>query len=417
MLELENRRSNMFNKMANKSVAILFAGTPKICSEDEFMDFTVNKNFYYFTNIKQEESVLVLAKGFGGNKTYLFVQEYSELKEKWTGKRLTNEQAGQIAGINNVYSLNALENTLNLLFQKDGMMGTIETVYIDLQKEAKIGEDLDTVKYAEQIKAKYNVEVKDAYPLVRDLRMIKSSYEIENMVKAINLTNNGLALIIRNLKPGMKEYELADCFEFYGRQNGRHGLAFNTIVAAGKNATCLHYPSQNDTIKDGDTVLFDLGYNNELYCADISRTYPVNGQFNTLQAAVYTAVLNCNKAVIDHVRAGMTIKELQEFATEFLRKECIRLNLMQEDEDIRKYYYHGVSHFLGLDTHDIGLRERPLEDGNVITVEPGLYFEKYGIGVRIEDDVLIRNGVGENLSIGIKKEIADIEKLFKTRGF
>ena len=419
MLELVNRRMNLLDSMKENSIAILFAGTPKIASEDEYLPFVVNRNFFYFTNIYQEESILVLVKGIAEKRAYLFIQEYNELKEKWTGKRITNEQAIQASSIQNVYSLNNYENILNLILDKNaGQFGKIENVYFDLSPELKIGEKLSVETYAEKFKEKYpHVKIENVYPLVRDLRMIKSSYEIENMVKAINATNSGIMNLIKNIHVGMKEYELADMFEYYGKVNGRHDLAFNTIVASGKNATCLHYPTQTDTVKDGDLVLFDLGYRNDVYCADISRTYPANGRFSEIQKAIYGAVLACNKAVIRYAKPGLTIQDLQEYATEFLKAECIKNKLMTKDDDIRKYYYHNISQHLGLDTHDISLRERPLQEGNVITVEPGLYFAKYGIGVRIEDDVLIRNGGNEVLSAGIRKEIEDIEALFKTRGF
>ena len=418
MLELVNRRMNLLESMKENSVAILFAGVAKIASEDETLPFVVNRNFYYFTNIEQEESVLVLVKGIAEKRAYLFIQEYNELKEKWTGKRLTNEQANKISSIQNVYSLNNLDNILNLILDSSaGQFGKIENVYIDLTDELKVGPKLSTEGYAKKLLEKYpHVKLENVYPLVRDLRMIKSSYEIEQIVKAINATNSGIGNLIKNLRVGMKEYELSDMFEYYGKVNGRHPLAFNTIVASGKNATCLHYPTQTDTIKEGDMVLFDLGFRNETYCADISRTYPVNGKFNELQKAIYSAVLNCNKAVIRYAKPGLTIQDLQDYATEFLKAECIRNKLMSKDDDIRKYYYHNVSHHLGLDTHDTSFREKPLEEGNVITVEPGLYFANLGIGVRIEDDVLIHSDKSEVLSIAIPKEIEDIEKLFRTKG-
>jgi len=419
MLELVNRRMNLLEQMKENSAAILFAGVSKIASEDEGLPFVVNRNFYYFTNIEQEESVLVLVKGIAEKRAYLFIQEYNELKEKWTGKRITNEQANKTSSIQNVYSLNNFENILGLILDKDGgQFGKIENVYLDLSKELKIGDGLYTTDYANKLQEKYpNIKIENVYPLVRDLRMIKSSYEIEQMVKAINATNSGIGNLIKNIRVGMKEYELADMFEYYGKVNGRHPLAFNTIIASGKNATCLHYPTQTDTIKEGDMVLFDLGFRNDVYCADISRTYPVNGRFNEIQKAIYSAVLNCNKAVIRYAKPGLTIQDLQDYATEFLKAECIKNKLMSKDDDIRKYYYHNVSHHLGLDTHDTSVRERPLQEGNVITVEPGLYFANYGIGVRIEDDVLIRNGGNEVLSAGVRKEIEDIEQIFKTRGF
>ena len=419
MLELVNRRENLFNVMKENSVAILFAGTPKIASEDEYLPFVVNRNFYYFTNIMQEESILVLVKGIAEKRTYLFIQEYSELKEKWTGKRLTNEQAMKISSIQNVYSLNNFENILNLILDSSaGQFGKIENVYVDLTPELKIGEKRSTEHFAKETVEKYpHVKIENVYPLVRDLRMIKSSYEIEQIVKAINITNSGIGMLIKNIHVGMREYELSDIFEYYGKCNGRHPLAFSTIVASGKNATCLHYPTQTDTVKEGELIQFDLGFRNDVYCADISRVYPVNGRFNELQKTIYQCVLNCNKAVIRYAKPGLTIQDLQEYATEFLKAECIRNKLMSKDDDIRKYYYHNVSHHLGLDTHDVCVRERPLQEGNVITVEPGLYFANYGIGIRIEDDVLIKEGNNEVLSAGVRKEIEDIESIMKTRGF
>ena len=168
-------------------------------------------------------------------------------------------------------------------------------------------------------------------------------------------------------------------------------------------------------MKESDLILFDIGYKSHGYSADISRTFPVNGVFSGLAKDVYQAVLNCNKAVIDYVRSEMTLAQLQEFARNFLKKECVKMGILREDEDVVKYYYHNVSHHLGLDTHDCSDREKPLENGNVITVEPGLYLVDKGIGVRIEDNVLISNGRGECLSKGIVKEIKDIERLFKSR--
>ena len=169
-------------------------------------------------------------------------------------------------------------------------------------------------------------------------------------------------------------------------------------------------------MKNDDLVLFDLGFSHDGYSADISRTFPINGKFSPIQRTIYEAVLNCNKAVIAYAKPGLTLKELQEYATEFLRNECVKYKLMDATDDIRNYYYHSVSHHLGLDTHDISLREKPLEKGNVITVEPGLYFAKYGVGVRIEDDVLITLDGAVSLSKNIVKEVAEIERLMANRG-
>lgn len=420
MSELENRRDKLFASMKENSALIIFSGVGKICSEDENYPFQSNRNFFYLTNIEQDHSALIMVKSIGGKFVYLFVDEYSELKEKWTGKRLSFEMAESISSIKSVYSMNSLESMLSLILtNNNNQYGKISTLYVDLSPELKIGDSLSTIEYSKNLNAEYpHIEIENAYPLIRDLRMIKSQEEVENIVRAIELTNTGICQMLINLKPGLYEYELSDMFEFYGRAHDRHQLAFSTIVAAGPSATCLHHPveQQNALVKESDLVLFDLGYAHNGYSADISRTYPVNGVYSGTQKLIYQAVLECNKAVIEYVRAGMTIKDLQEYTKEFLKKKCVEFKLMTEDEDIVKYYYHNVSHHLGLDTHDASVRERPLENGNVFTVEPGLYFAKFGIGVRIEDDVLLQDGRGVCLSKCIAKEIPDIEKLFATRG-
>ncbi len=418
MTELEQRREKLFSMMRDYSVAVIFSGVSKIASEDEFYPFVVNNNFFYLTGIKQEHSALIMVKGLGEKKSYLFVDEYNELKEKWTGKRLTFDEAASISGLENVYSSDNFDNMLNLaLTNKDNQYGAIANLYVDLSPEIKIDDSKSTVTFSAEMEAKYNqLSIMDLKPFTTAMRMVKSQYEIEQIKDAINATSLGINKLILSLRPGMFEYELADIFEFFGRGHNRSPLAFSTIVAAGKNATCLHYPTQTSTIRQGDLVLFDLGYQSNGYCADISRTFPVDGVFSGKGKAIYEAVLNCNKAVIEYAHAGLTIADLQEYTKTFLKNECVRLGLLKKDDDIMKVYYHNVSHHLGLDTHDTSNRDKPLEEGNVITVEPGLYFAELGIGVRIEDDVLIHQDKSEVLSIGIPKEIEDIEKLFRTKG-
>ena len=411
MLEFEQRRKKVFEQMKDNSVAIFFSGVSKVASEDEYLPFCCNKNFFYLTNIKQEHSMLMLIKGIGERKAYLFIDPYSELKEKWTGKRLTVDKAMMLSDIKNVYTTDNFETMLALaLSNENNQYGDIDCVYLDLTSpEQKIDEDKFINDFSVKIRLDYtDKNIVDIYPIMRDLRMVKSSVEIEYIIKAIEKTNNGIAYLVNKLSGGLVEHELADHFEMYGRSHDRAPLAFSTIVAGGKNATCLHYPyeQQNDAIKDEDLVLFDLGFSYEGYSADISRTFPVSGKFDDLQRKVYEAVLGCNKAVIAYAKPGLTLRNLQEFATDYLRKECIRLKLMDASDDIRNYYYH---------THDVSDRDRPLVNGNIITVEPGLYFDKFGIGVRIEDDVLITLDGSVVLSKNIVKEIDEIEKMMWRR--
>ena len=419
MLELESRRKKVFDQMKDNSIAIFFSGVSKVASEDEMLPFCVNKNFFYLTNIQQEHSALLLIKGIGERREYLFIDPYSELKEKWTGKRLTVDAANALSDIQNIYTTDNFETMLGLALANDkNQYGDIDCIYIDLSSpEQKLKEDFFMKDFFMKLKLDYtNKEIVDVYPIMRDLRMVKSSAEIDAIIKAIEKTSNGISYLMNRIAAGTMEYELADQFEMYGRSHDRTPLAFSTIIAGGKNATCLHYPTQNDSLKADDLVLFDLGYSYEGYSADISRTFPVSGKFTQIQRAIYEAVLNCNKAVIAYAKPGLTLKDLQEYATEFLRKECVKYKLMNANDDSRNYYYHSVSHHLGLDTHDISLREKPLEKGNVITVEPGLYFAKYGVGVRIEDDVLITLDGAVSLSKNIVKEVAEIERLLANRG-
>ncbi len=419
MSELSLRREKLFASIPENSVVLLFSGISKIVSEDEYYPFVANRNFFYLTGIEQENSTLMLIKTPGEHKSYLFLDEYNELKERWTGKRLTFEKASQISDLDNIYSNNTFEEMLSMALAKENnMYGQISNLFIDLSNEIKIKENCSTQIFAKEMEEKYpHLKIENIYSHIVELRLVKSDLEVRQLEEAINATSTGINDLLLNLKAGVVEHELSDRFEYYGKTHGRRKLSFGTIVATGKDATILHHPiaQQEGVIKDGDLVLFDLGYQYNGYCADISRTFPVNGTFTDFQRKVYETVLNCNKAVIDYVKPGLTIPELQEYAISFFKKECKRLDLIKDEEEISKLYIHNVSHFLGLDTHDVGDRKRPLVPGNVITVEPGLYFVNEGVGVRIEDDVLVTETGSRCLSRGIKKEISDIEKMLKHR--
>jgi len=417
MNELETRRTKLFESLKQNSIALIFSGVSKIKSEDENYPFFANRNFFYLTGIEQENSVLLLIKTLGENKEFLFIDEYNELKERWTGKKLPFDRAMLVSGIENVYPNSNLQSMLKMIFKEGKDYGDITNVYLDLSDEIKINTNYSTILLNAEINEKEpQLDVINVYPLITELRTIKSEEEIANIVEAINITNQGINDLLINLKEGMFEYELSNRFEFYGKNHDLKELAFDTITAAGKDATVLHHPirQQLKTLKNDEMVLFDLGYRFNGYCADISRTYPINGKFEGEQKKVYEAVLCCNKAVIEMAKPGLSIHDLQEFTFECLKREAVRLGLMNEDEDIKKYYIHNISHYLGLDTHDVGDRMAPLKPGNVITVEPGLYFVEKGIGVRIEDDVLITETGCECLSKGIVKEIADVERLMKS---
>ncbi|MBR1846435.1 MAG: aminopeptidase P N-terminal domain-containing protein [Bacilli bacterium] len=416
--EYQARRASLFSAMAEDSFAVIFSGVAKKCSADENYPFEVNRNFYYLTGINQEDSALLLIKCDGEEREYLLISPFDPVKEKWYGKRLTPAEATTISGIRNVLLNSALSSRVETIITGSySDFPAINTLYLDLEKEQKVAEDTDIEDYRRSLELlSSNLNVVDAYPLICKLRMVKSENEVNEFRAAVEATKIGIASAMAKIRPGVYEYEVADEFHrVINDYSGYQGTSFPTILASGVNSTCLHYPTPLAKINAGDVVLMDLGSRNGFYCADVSRTVPADGVFSDLQRTIYSIVLGANKAVANFARPGRTIKELQNFTIEYLAAECLSKRLIQDKSEISNYYFHGVSHFIGLDTHDVGDRNLPLVAGNIISDEPGLYFKELGIGVRIEDDLLITEDGCEVLTKDIIKEIEDIEAFYKHR--
>ena len=415
--EYAQRREKIYNSIEDNSVVILFAGAAPKRSADENYEFVVNRNFYYLTGIKQECSIFLAYKQDGIVTDYLFILEENENIEKWTGRRLKVDEAREISGINNVLDLTSYHSELDLILSKKKIgIEKLNTLYLDLEPNNLLDDNKTTKVIAEELTLNYPwLTVKDIYRTIILKRMVKSPAEVSEIQEAINKTNLGLKNILKKIRPGLYEYQLSSLF-YYTIQDYDHSeLSFPTICASGENATTLHYPFANSLIKDDDLVLFDLGSENNLYCGDISRTYPASGTFTDKQKEIYSIVLNCNKEIIKAIKPGVTLKELNTLATEILAKGLLNLGVIQNESEIKKYYFHSIGHHLGLDTHDPSDRDLPLVPGNVITDEPGLYIKELGIGIRIEDDILVTEDGSYNLSNSIIKEINDIEKALKFR--
>lgn len=279
-------------------------------------------------------------------------------------------------------------------------------IYLDLEEENT------SYKYVNEIKHKYyNINIKNAFKLIGNLRLIKTNEEVSRIRKAIDITIEGVKELMRNSKSGIKEYELEAYFDFICKKNGVKDFAFKTIAAAGKNATVLHYVTNDSELKDGDLILFDLGAQYKYYNGDISRTFPINGKFTERQKEVYNAVLRVNEKVIKEMKPGVKFVDLNKKAKDWISEECISLGLMTEKDDVSKFYYHSIGHSLGMDTHDIELENRDVtfEPGMIYTVEPGIYIENESIGIRIEDDVLITEDGNEVLTKEMIKTVEEIE--------
>lgn len=408
---IENR-SRFMENIENNSIVIAFAGKSCKKTGDELYQFTSNRNFYYLTGIQEEEHIVVLYKIKNIVSEKLFLKDLDLAKEMWNGKTLRDSEAREISGIEETVYMKDFNSNISRLINGSEQIN----LYLDLDREDI--EETDSISniFAKRIKDKYpQIIIKDFLSKIAPLRMIKSKQEIAEMQKAIEITIEGVKSLMRNAKAGMKEYELESYFDFECKTKGVKDLAFRTIAAAGKNATILHYVENNSELKDGDLILFDLGAQWNLYNADITRCFPVNGKFTDRQKEVYEAVLRVNKAVINKIKPGVDSKELNTWSRNLIAEECIKLGIMKEKEEVIKYYWHSIGHNLGLDTHDLGMkgREFTFTEGMVFTVEPGIYISEEGIGIRIEDDILVTKTGCEVLTKNMIKEISDIEEFMK----
>lgn len=407
----ENRRK-LINSIEDNSILILFAGNAPKKSGDQKYQFTPNRNFYYFTGICEEDPIMVITKINEKVSEKLFIKEIDEDNERWVGKSIRKEEAIELTGIEDVNYLGEFKAFLNKLF---GGLSELN-LYLDMERDSFDSLQGVSGKFAEDIRKVYPfVTIKNVYPKIIPLRLVKSKEEIEEMKKAIEITIAGVKSLMKNSKAKMKEYELQAYFEFECKRRGIKDYAFDTIAASGKNATILHYVENNCEMKDGDLILFDLGAQYNYYNADITRTFPVSGVFTERQKEVYNAVLRVNERVINTIKPGLEYKDINEMSREWIAEECIKLGLIKDKKDVKKYYWHSIGHSLGLDTHDISYENRnaTFKEGMVWTVEPGIYIEEEGIGIRIEDDVLVTENGTEVLTKDMIKTVEDIEKFMR----
>ncbi|MBB2478887.1 aminopeptidase P N-terminal domain-containing protein [Bacillus sp. APMAM] len=402
-----HNRENLYEKLEDQSILVLFAGKAPQKSADEAYKFVPNRNFYYVTGVNEPNNIFLAVKRDNKVEEYLFIVKSDPVLEKWVGKTISVEEAKDLSGVENIQFTEQFES----FFARTVSSLQTANVYVDLERS-----ELDTLttksqQFVKQLQTNYPfLQVKNVYPVICDLRLYKKPEEIEKIKQAIEITKKGIYNLMSNAKPGMKEYQLEAHFDFVLKTEGVKDFAFPTIVASGQNGTVLHYDKNDAVAEDGSLVLLDLGAQHDYYSADISFTFPVNGKFTERQKTFYNIVLRALRETTDLIKPGVPFTKLNEHTKKVLAEECMKLGLIKEESEISKYYYHGVSHSLGLDTHDVGnYRDKVLEPGMVLTVEPGLYIEEEGIGIRIEDDVLVTEDGNENLSKDIIRSIEDIE--------
>ncbi|MFC4620452.1 aminopeptidase P family protein [Camelliibacillus cellulosilyticus] len=407
----KNNRDRLMAGLEDQSLAIFFAGEAPQSSGDQLHPFIPNRNFYYLSGIDEPKIILVLSKFEGKTDAHLYVEKPDPVMAKWIGEAMTADEAKEASGIDNVHYLDEFQGFV----QSHLLAVPYKHLYLDLEKRSWDAPETPAQSFAREVSARYPfIQVHNIYHDICDMRLIKTTEEIEKIRAAGRITSAGIKRLMRNAKPGMKEYELEAHFDFELKINGVKHHAFHTIAAGGKNATVLHYEKNNAEVKDGDLLLLDLGAQLDLYNSDISYTFPINGTFTERQKTIYNIVLKALHETTELIKPGVPFKDLQEHTKKVLAEECKKIGLIENDEDLNQYYFHGVSHSLGLDTHDVGrIRDRKLEPGMVLTVEPGLYIEEEGIGVRIENDVAVTETGYDVLTDDLPRTVEEIEAFMK----
>lgn len=407
-------RAKMSNKIIDGGMAVFHSNDEVPRNGDAYFTFRQQSDIYYLTGIDQEDTILVLFPS-SPNPMYremLFIKETSEQIAIWDGARLTPNQAHEVSGINNVYWYHEFWRTIHAAFLLS------ETIYLNLNENDRFTDKVSYagLRFAKEIIAKYPAHsIKRSAPILADLRMRKEPEEIEQLKQAIAITKKGFDRLLKFVKPGVMEYEIeAELIHEFIRNRSR-GFAFDPIIAGGSNACVLHYIDNNKALKDGDLLLLDFGAEYGNYNGDLSRTIPVNGKFTQRQKDVYNAVLNVQRFAKTLLKPGISIPSYHEEVCKFMTEELIKLNLLST-EDVKsnpkafmKYYMHGTSHHLGLDVHDVMHRWSNLDVNNVVTVEPGIYIREEGIGIRIENDVIITSNGVIDLMDDFVIEVEEIE--------
>lgn len=403
---IDNRRK-LAARLEEGSAAVLFAGKAPLKRGDEYYPFSPDRNFYYVTGVERENCIFLMAKIAGGLQETLFIPRDNGILAKWVGANMTVEEAGEISGMTDIRPIDAFtDDFAQMVFRNN-----VTKIYLDLEHREWDDVLTPALRFAKELREKYPaMAVGDLYPIFGDLRLIKEPYELEKMRKAMDITRMGVEAMMANARPGMMEYEIEAHFDFTLMQHGAREKAFQTIAAAGERGTILHYTKNNGKTKDGDLLLVDCGAQVDWYNGDISRTFPVNGKFTERQKLVYNIVLEGQQKVNDAIRPGQPFSRLNEILKEHYLEALKEIGLVKTMADVAKYYYHGVSHYLGAETHDIGrYTERVLQPGMVLTVEPGLYIEEWGIGIRIEDDALVTEDGCEIMTKDMIKTVEEIE--------
>jgi len=410
-------------------VAVIPSATVVLRNRDTEYQFRQNSDFYYLTGFDEPDAVLVLAPEHKEHRTVLFLRDRDRAMEIWNGRRLGVGAAAKTLGVDVAYSIDSLSEHL------PKYLSNVETLYYALGNErtdSKLRMALADARAMTRRSGFAPDTIADPSPALHALRQIKDAHEIGLLRRSAEITARGHVAAMRATRPGLHEYEIEAVLEYEFHRGGAQRIAYESIVASGDNATILHYGENRDKLVDGALLLIDAACEYDYYATDVTRTWPVNGRFSPEQRAIYEIALAAQLAAIDAVRPGNSQRAFHHAAVRVITEGLIDIGLLHgtvdeniERETYREYYMHGTGHWLGMDVHDVGryrdLSDTPLtlEPGMVTTIEPGIYVQRdgdcderfRGIGVRIEDDLLVTESGNENLTSAIPKSIDELEAI------
>lgn len=417
----KKNRERFVKAMKRDSIAIFVSNDEMPANGDALYPFKQNSDLFWLSGIIQEDSMVIL---FPDNpdpkyREVLVLVRPNELKEKWDGRRLRVKEAQDISGIKTIVWLDSIESFLQQWIH------LADNIYLDSNENDRKASLLRTREYRfiDEIKQKYPLhQFERAAKILKNLRSIKTSLEIEVLQKAIDITDNTFRRLLKFIRPGVMEYEIeAELYHSFLSQRAT-GPAYSSIIASGDRARTLHYISNNQECRNGELVLMDFGAEYGGYCADLTRTVPVNGKFTRRQKIVYNACLHLHNYAKSILKPGITIADYTDKVGEEATQQFLKIGLLKKTEvknenpdnrAYRKYLYHGISHHLGIDVHDLGTRTEPIKAGMVFTIEPGIYIQEEQMGIRIENNVWITKNGNDDLMKNIPITVDEIEGLMK----
>ncbi len=415
-------RRRFTQHMGEGALAVFCSNDIYPTSADGHMPFKQATDIFHLCGVDQEETILVLfPDSFHANhREILFIKETSETIAIWEGAKLTKEEARNNTGIQSIYWLSEFERVFNTL------MSEAKSAYLNSNEHTRATIDVETreMRFSKWLRNKYpHHPIDRSAPIMHRIRAVKSLQEIAQLQKAIDITQAGFNRVMKFMKPGVMEYEVEAEYLHEFIRSGSRGFAYTPIIASGSSACVLHYIDNDKPCKDGDLLLMDVGAEYGNYNADMTRCIPVNGRFSQRQRDVYNAVLNVMKGAKSLLKPGVYMHEYHRTVGELMTKELIDLKLITSD-DVRnqnadwpaykKYFMHGTSHFLGLDVHDVGDWTQPIAEGNVFTVEPGIYIREENLGIRIENNIVITANGNDDMFHSFAIEVEEIEEMMNS---